>query len=94
MKSITVAVVTIFASCTMFAQNITGHWNGILKAQGMQVRVAFNITKTDSGYKSTMDSPDQKAMGIPVEFTSFTNGVVKFSIPKALINIPNIVVAG
>jgi len=85
MKSIAVAIITIFASCTMFAQNITGKWNGILKAQGMQIPIAFNITKTDSGYKSTMDSPDQKAFGIPVESTGFTNGVVKLSIPKALI---------
>jgi len=85
MKSIAVAVVIIFASCSIFAQNITGKWNGILKVQGMQVRLAFNITKTDSGYKATMDSPDQKAMGIPVETTSFTNGVVKMAIPKALI---------
>jgi pimeloyl-ACP methyl ester carboxylesterase len=85
MKSVATIIITIFASCAMLAQNITGKWNGILKVQGMQVRLAFNITKIDSGYKSTMDSPDQKAMGIPVETTSYTNGVVKLSIPKALI---------
>jgi len=85
MKSIAIATISFFISCSLFAQNITGHWNGILKVQGMQVRVAFNITKTDSGYKSTMDSPDQKVMGIPVESTGFTNDVLKLSIPKALI---------
>lgn len=85
MKSITVIIISFFASCTMLAQNITGKWNGILKVQGMQIPIVFNITKTDSGYKSTMDSPDQKAFGIPVESTTFINEVVKLSIPKALI---------
>ena len=85
MKSIAITVIAIFASCSMFAQNITGKWNGILKVQGMQIRIAFNVSKTDSGYKSTMDSPDQKAFGIPVETTSFTNGIIKFAIPKGLI---------
>ncbi|HXD94156.1 MAG TPA: alpha/beta fold hydrolase [Bacteroidia bacterium] len=85
MKSIAVALSIIFASYTMLSQNITGKWNGILKVQGMQIRIAFNVNKTDSGYKSTMDSPDQKAFGIPVESTTFTNGIVKFAIPKGLI---------
>ncbi|HTA62999.1 MAG TPA: alpha/beta fold hydrolase [Bacteroidia bacterium] len=85
MKSLAVVVITIFTSFTMFAQNITGKWNGILKVPGMQIRIAFNVTKTNSGYKSTMDSPDQKAFGIPVETTDFTNGIVKFAIPKGLI---------
>ena len=85
MKSIAVALSIIFASYTMFAQNITGKWNGILKVQGMQIKIAFNVNKTDSGYKSTMDSPDQKAFGIPVESTTYTNGIIKFAIPKGLI---------
>ena len=85
MKSIATAIITIFVSCSLFAQNITGKWNGILKAPSIQIRIAFNVSKTDSGYKSTMDSPDQKAFGIPVETTNFTSGIVKFAIPKGLI---------
>ncbi|MEZ4892758.1 MAG: hypothetical protein R2778_07045 [Saprospiraceae bacterium] len=32
--------------------------------------VIFNVTKTDDGYTSTMDSPDQGAKGIPVTNTT------------------------
>ena len=52
-------------------QDITGQWNGILKVQTTQLRVVFNISKTEDGYSSTLDSPDQGAMGIPLAITTF-----------------------
>ncbi len=67
-----------FLSCFIFvsninAQSIVGKWNGIIKVMGNEMNLAFNIAKTDTGFKSTMDSPDQKAFGIPCSFTSFEN---------------------
>jgi fermentation-respiration switch protein FrsA (DUF1100 family) len=56
------------------AQKITGNWNGILKAGGTELRLVFHILKTDSGYSSTMDSPDQQSFGIKTNFTGFENG--------------------
>jgi len=61
----------------VFGQDIIGQWNGILKVQGTQLRVVFNITKTETGLSSTMDSPDQGAKGIPVTSTSFENQTLK-----------------
>lgn len=63
----------------VFGQNITGQWNGILKVQGTQLRIVFNISKTESGFSSTMDSPDQHAKGIPVSSTSFENQTLKLT---------------
>jgi len=60
-------------SLSFFGQDLSGKWNGLLKVQGIQLRVVFNITKTDQGYSSTMDSPDQGAKGIPVTSTDFEN---------------------
>ena len=54
-----------------FGQDILGSWNGALKVQGIELRLVFNITKTDDGYQSTMDSTDQGAKGIPVSSTIF-----------------------
>jgi pimeloyl-ACP methyl ester carboxylesterase len=70
---------------TAFGQDITGEWNGALKIQGTQLRLVFHITKTDSGFSSTMDSPDQGAKGIPTTTTSFENSVVKITVAKAKI---------
>ena len=63
----------------VFGQDITGQWNGILKVQGAQLRIVFNISKTDKGFISTMDSPDQHATGIPVNSTNFENQTLKLA---------------
>ncbi|WP_264563555.1 alpha/beta hydrolase family protein [Flavobacterium sp. N3904] len=85
MKKTVFFIIVILASFSMFGQEITGQWNGVLKVPGAQLRVVFNITKTEKGYSSTMDSPDQGAKGIPVTTTSFENAVLKLQIPAAAI---------
>ena len=53
----------LFYSISTFGQNITGEWNGSLKVNGSPVRMILHITKTEAGYSTTMDSPDQGASG-------------------------------
>jgi pimeloyl-ACP methyl ester carboxylesterase len=72
-KTITILFFLVLKTLTGSAQDITGQWNGILQVSGIQLRVVFNITKSDTGYSSTMDSPDQGAKGIPVTSTIFEN---------------------
>jgi pimeloyl-ACP methyl ester carboxylesterase len=67
----------------MFAQDISGQWNGILKIQGMQLRLVFNITSTEKGYSATMDSPDQGVNGIPVTEIQFENGTLNLNVSNA-----------
>ena len=70
----------IFSTLSLNAQQVTGQWNGLLEVQGMKLRLVFNVTKTDSGYTSTMDSPDQGAKNIPVTKTTFEDPKIKFEI--------------
>jgi fermentation-respiration switch protein FrsA (DUF1100 family) len=81
------AFLALFLLTTLFtfAQDITGQWNGLLKVPGAQLRVVLNITKTDTGYSATMDSPDQGAKGIPVTTTSFENNKLSLAIPAGRI---------
>jgi len=83
-KKVLIFLTTIF-SLTLFGQDITGQWNGVLKVQGMQLRLVFNVTKSDNGYYSTMDSPDQGAKDIPVTNTTFKNSKIKFEVTNAKI---------
>eukprot|EP01035_Chromulina_nebulosa_P050250 gene50250-68313_t len=66
-------LITIFCVVNVFGQTIIGDWNGALKVQGIQLRLVFHISKTDSGFSATMDSPDQGAKGIPVTSVGFNN---------------------
>ena len=86
MKKSILLLFTALLSLTTFAQDITGIWNGILKVQGTQLRLVFNISKTDTGFSSTMDSPDQKATGIPITTTTFENNTLKLAIPMGSIS--------
>ena len=83
MKKLITLLCTIITVFTTRAQDITGQWNGVLKVQAVQLRIVFHITKMDSAYSATMDSPDQGAKGIPVTTTSFENPKLKLEVKNA-----------
>ncbi len=80
MKNFKPFILFMLAITTLYSQDISGKWNGILNVQGMQLRIVFHISKTESGYHSTMDSPDQGARDIPVSSTRFNNPNVEIQI--------------
>ncbi|MBC8321515.1 MAG: alpha/beta hydrolase [Bacteroidetes bacterium] len=83
MRKTVLVLFVILTNLSIYAQDISGKWNGLLKVQGTQLRLVFNITKTDNGYRSTMDSPDQVAKGIPVTSTSYENSILKLEVSNA-----------
>lgn len=85
MKTISILLFTFLTYFSATAQEITGQWNGVLKAPQTQLRLVFNVTKTNNGFSATMDSPDQGAKGIPVTNTTFENSKIKFEITNAQI---------
>ena len=80
MKKIVLILFTILTALSVNAQDISGKWNGILEVQGTQLRLVFNISQTEKGYSSTMDSPDQGAKGIPVTSISYENQTLKLEV--------------
>ena len=71
LKSLLPILFLFCTASTLFGQDITGEWNGALNVQGAQLRLVFHIEQTENGFTSTMDSPDQGAIGIPTTETSF-----------------------
>lgn len=82
MKKIIVLLV-VFINTSSYGQNIIGKWSGVLKVQEINLKLIFNIYKTDKGLVSTMDSPDQGAKDIPVTATEFENSILKLTMEKA-----------
>lgn len=64
------------------SSEVIGSWEGILKVMGMNLKIVFNIEKSDEGLKATMDSPDQGAFGIPVS-------EVLYEFPQLTLTIKN-----
>lgn len=85
MKKLIFILLSVLTLHTAKGQEITGQWNGVLKVQGIQLRLVFNITKTENGFSATMDSPDQGAKDIPVTRTTFENSKLKLEITNAQI---------
>ena len=82
MKKATLILLSFLISLSVFSQDITGSWNGVLKVQGIQLRLVINIQQAESGYSATMDSPDQGAKGIPVDWATFINDTLKFEVKQ------------
>jgi pimeloyl-ACP methyl ester carboxylesterase len=62
-------------------QGLAGIWQGVLKVQGLELRIVFKITQTAEGkLTATLDSPDQGAKDIPVNDVAFENGNVKIEV--------------
>ena len=83
MKKAMIILAFVLTSMSMFSQNISGKWYGNLNLHGKELKVVFNISKSKTGFKATMDSPTQKAFGIPVIITNFENSVLKLEITNA-----------
>ncbi len=77
MKKLFCIILFILSSNTIFAQDITGQWNGVLNVMGTQLRLVFHIEQTDSGYTATFDSPDQEAEGISFSTVTYDEPELK-----------------
>lgn len=82
MKKIFLFALMLFTA-SLFAQDISGKWQGNLVVPGGKLKLMLNITPGVGGYTATMDSPDQGANGIPVPKISFTDNTLTFAIPDA-----------
>ena len=78
MRKVACTIMLGLSALVMFGQDVTGQWNGILKVPGAQLRLVFHVEKTETGYASTMDSPDQGANGLLVETTTFEDATIRF----------------
>ena len=81
-KTVTLILMIFISGTFSHAQDIAGQWNGVLSVQGVNLRLVFHINQAADGYKSTMDSPDQGATGIPVATTTFDGMKLSLTVPN------------
>lgn len=62
------------------AQNLSGKWMGILKIQGMELDLYFNISKKENNYTATLDVPKQGAKGISVTAIELKDSTLNISV--------------
>ena len=79
MVKIILSCIIALSSVSLFAQIPQGDWAGQISVQGMKLGIVFHVAKTDDGFESTMDSPDQQAYGIEMSSTTYTNDTLYIS---------------
>ena len=73
-------VLLTFAASALQAQNITGTWQGTLKAGPQELRTVLKITLEDDKYKATLYDIDQGGQPIPTSSFTKDGPVVKYAI--------------
>ena len=86
MKKLAIICIVLMYSQFTISQYFVGKWYGTLKVQGVELPLIFNISKTETGYKSTMDSPAQGAKDIPITQTTVSNSTINLEIPAGKIS--------
>lgn len=66
MKNILTTLFLFFFITSLKAQDLSGKWMALLKIQGMELDLYFNISKKENNYTATLDVPKQGAKDIPV----------------------------
>src|SRR5262245_52615080 len=66
------------------AQTVEGDWQGMLKANDVELRVRLHVTKDLKGtLKATFDSIDQGAIGLPISAINLKDSTLNFEIEMA-----------
>jgi len=64
--------------------SIEGIWQGKLKVPGVELTIAFKISKNPDGtLTATLDSPDQGVTGIPMEEVIFEDNTLRLEVKSA-----------
>jgi pimeloyl-ACP methyl ester carboxylesterase len=69
MKSFLFSCLLLCGGTPIFAQEITGSWQGLIKAGATNLHFVLNLTKNGDTYSASFDSPDQKVFGIAASKT-------------------------
>jgi len=71
----------LLAAAFCLAQDITGDWNGTLNTGAGELRLVLHVSKNpDGSLKSTLDSVDQGANGIPVTSTTLKDSTLNLKV--------------
>jgi len=89
MKAATTVVILatlLLSLCTVVHaySSVEGIWEGSLELPGLQLRVVFHISEEPDGtFSATMDSPDQGAMGIPIDEVTIEDAYIRLELKSA-----------
>lgn len=77
-----IAALIATQGCALFAQDLTGTWQGTLKPGERELRIVMKISREDDKLKAVMYSIDQGGQPIAANTITRNGGTVKFAITQ------------
>ncbi|HEY1203941.1 MAG: alpha/beta fold hydrolase [Bryobacteraceae bacterium] len=91
-------ILTILAACVAILGAQTapfeGAWSGTLDAGGQKLRIGFNIKSQDGKLSATLDSPDQGALGLPLDSVTVDGNRIRFSMQSLALSYEGVLGGG
>lgn len=86
MKKIPFLTILFISIClSSIAQGISGDWNGLLEAPGVNLRLVFHVRQEAGKWAASLDSPDQGAFAIPATEVAFDPPLLRIKIAALLL---------
>jgi non-heme chloroperoxidase len=79
-RFLSIAAVAALIACPAYAQDISGDWQGTLKAGSQQLRIILHVVKAGDGWNGTLYSIDQGPDAIPVSSVTLQKSNLKFTV--------------
>lgn len=76
MKHVFSLLVLCLLTLNTWSQDVTGSWYGRISVMGRNLRLNFHVNNEAGQYSAIMDSPDQKAFGIPMQSATYEDQVL------------------
>ncbi len=81
MKTIISSILVLLPSSFLFAQSLTGSWNGSINIGPKSLPLVFHISNVKGENKCLLDSPDQGAKGIQTVLDYLSNDSIALRVP-------------
>lgn len=82
MKKTALCLISFFWLSTIFSQNISGTWYGVLDLSIKKFPLIIHIDQTEAGYEAVFISPQESKTKIPANLTSLRNDSLFLKIKK------------
>jgi pimeloyl-ACP methyl ester carboxylesterase len=94
MKKMLVSIVVCAAALCAQPTPFEGAWSGTLEAGPQKLAIVVNISIKDGKLSATLDSPDQGAVGIPIDSVAVDGSRIRFAIQSATLSYEGSLTAG
>ena len=80
LRLLRIIAIALLLPAAAFSQDLSGHWEGEIKAPGADLQVMVDLEQADGGWIGTIDIPAQGAKGLKLQDIEVEGSAARFTI--------------